>query len=152
MSEPIKETRQIDSTWDLTAYKWKVEVDAMRLLMQGFKEKKVLGRKCPRCGTVYVPGPTYCRKCAIEIDLVVELPDTGKIGAFSVNLADIRGNPAEEIVINVFVQIDGSDSYFMGRLADVADWKTVKRDMPVKIVWADTTEGKLADILHFSPA
>ena len=146
-----EETKIVTSSWDLSAYKWKVEAEGLRLLIKGTKDKKILGRKCHKCGTVYIPGPTYCRKCFIDIDKVVELKPTGTLGAFTVNLADVRGNPLQEITITGCIKIDGSDSYIMGRLDGWTDWKTVKQGMKVKVVWAAQTTGGLADIYGFAP-
>jgi len=143
------ETRVQSSTWDLTTYKFKIESDALKLFVQGLKEKKILGRKCTSCGTVYVPGPTYCRKCMKDIDTVVEVKDRGTIGAFTVNLADIRGNPLEKILVVVCVKLDGCDSWLMGHLEGWSDWKTVRAGMPVKILWKDPPTGVMADILGF---
>lgn len=147
--EKILETRVQSSNWDLATYKWKIESDAMKLLVQGFKEKKVLGRKCDSCGTVYVPGSSTCRKCLKDIDTVVEVKNTGTIGTFTVNLADIRGNPLEKITIVVCVKLEGSDSWLMGRLEGWKDWKSVRSGQPVQIVWSDNPQGVLADLSHF---
>src|SRR5574341_460618 len=151
--EPVKEKRAPagpqTSSWDLSVYKWKVESDGLALFVKGLKDKKILGRKCLTCGTVYVPGPTYCRKCMIDIDTVVEAKDTGIIGAFTVNLADIRGTPVENPSIVVCVKLDGSDSWLMGRLEEWTDWKAVKAGMRVQIVWSDSPKGALADLNHF---
>ena len=145
------ETKVVQSSWDLSTYKWKVEAEGLRLLVKGTKDKKILGRKCHKCGTVYIPGPTYCRKCFIDIDKVVEAKPTGVLGAFTVNLADVRGNPLQEITITGCIKIDGSDSYIMGRLDGWTDWKTVKQGMKVKVVWAQQTTGALSDIYGFAP-
>ncbi len=147
--EELKETKEIYFYWDLSAMKWKIEADGLVLLMEGFKEKKVLGRQCHKCGTVYVPGPTYCRKCHIDIYRIVEVKNEGTIGAFTVNLADIRGNPLEEISIVVCVKLDGSDSWLMGRLEGWKDWKKIKSGMRVKVEWSDKPKGTLSDLLNF---
>lgn len=147
--EKIAETRVHLSTWDLASYSFKIESDALKLLVQGFKEKKILGRKCSTCGTVYVPGPTFCRKCMKDIDTIVEVKDQGVVGAFTVNLADIRGTPLEKINIVAYVKPDGSDSWVMGRLEGWTDWKAVRSGMRVKAVWSDAPQGALADLHYF---
>jgi len=145
----FEETRLINSNWDLTTYKWKIESDANNLLIKGFKDKKVLGRKCHKCGTVYVPGPTYCRKCIVDIDQIVEVSDRGRIGAYTVNLTDIRGNPLDTISIVCCVKLDGSDSYLMGRLEGWKDWKEVHSGLEVRIAWKQEPKGAIADMLGF---
>ncbi len=147
----IQGTRIIECPWDLTTYNWKIEADALNLFVKGLKDKKILGRKCPKCGTVYVPGTSYCRKCLIDIDQVVEVSDQGVLDAFTVNLADVRGNKIEHPYITCTVKLDGSDSYLMGFLEGWKDWRDIKEGIRVKIVWKDVTQGVLADISCFEP-
>ncbi len=144
-----EETRIIESTWDLTAYQFKIEADALNLFVKGLKDKKILGRKCRVCGTVYVPGPTYCRKCLVDIDQVVEVSQEGRLDAFTVSLADVRGKPVENPFISCTVKLDGTDSFLMGVLEGWTDWRSVKEGMRVKVVFKDVTQGALADLSHF---
>ncbi|MEW6203599.1 MAG: Zn-ribbon domain-containing OB-fold protein [bacterium] len=144
----MEETRQVKGAWDLTTYKWKIDGGGMELLCRGFKDKKVFGVKCRQCGTVYVPGVDYCRKCFIDVSEVVEVSDKGKVTTYTVNLADIRGNPLDVITIPCTVQLDGADSVIMGTIEGI-EWEKVYVGMPVRIVWKEETKGALADIDHF---
>ncbi|MEW5947097.1 MAG: Zn-ribbon domain-containing OB-fold protein [bacterium] len=146
----MEETRRVRSSWDLTAYKWKIESGGFELLKKGFKEKKILGVKCHRCGTVYVPGVDYCRKCFVDISEVVEAADRGRVTTFTVNIADIRGNLLEERTVPCTVQLDGSDSVINGRIQGM-EGDRVRVGMPVRVVWREKTEGALADIECFEP-
>ncbi len=143
------ETRIMESPWDLTTYSWKVEADALNLFVKGLKDKKILGRKCTKCGTVYVPGTSYCRKCLIDIDQVVEVRPEGTLDAFTVNVSDIRGNPVEHPFITCTVKFDGSESLVMGTLEGWQDWHDVREGMRIKVVFKDVTTGALADLAYF---
>lgn len=145
-----KETRQTKDSLDMSLFKWRIEADGLELLVQGFKEKKVLGRKCRKCGTVYAPGPSFCRKCLIDINDVVEVSRKGKIACYTVGLADVRGNPVEEISVSVQVKFDGADSWMLGNL-EIDDWKKVYVGMPAELVLREETNGTLADIVCFRP-
>lgn len=151
MADEKRETRVVKDWWDLSSYTWTVEADGLKLFTDGLKERRILGRKCPKCKTVYVPGPPYCRKCFIDIDEVVEVSHEGKIVTFTANLADVRGNPVDNPTISAVVKLDGSDSWFMGVLNGI-DWKEVKVGMRVKLVLKEETKGALADIVGFVPA
>ncbi len=151
MAEQAKETRVVSDVWDLTTYSWRVEADGLKLLVDGLKEGKILGRKCSRCNTVYVPGPCYCRKCFVDIDEVVEVEKTGRIVTFAVNLADIRGNPLDEPVISIVAKLDGSDSLYPGILEGI-DWHEVEAGMAVKLALREELTGQLADITGYVPA
>jgi len=150
MASEEKETRIVNSSWILTNYSWKVEVDGLKLLMEGLKEKKIIGRKCHSCGAVYVPGVDYCRKCYIDIEEVVEVGTTGKVVTFTVNLADVRGNPLDEPQIICCFQIEGAVSWMMGTLL-IDDWRKVHVGMPVKACFREEAKGELADIEHWEP-
>ena len=149
MSEE-KETRLVNDTWDLGLYKWKVEAEGLKLLVDGLKDKKVLGRKCDECGTVYVPGVSYCRKCFVDIDRVVEVQPVGRISTFTVNLADVRGHPLDEPQVIGCFQLEGADSWIMGNL-ETREWKKVHVGMPVRIRFREKTRGELADLECWVP-
>ncbi len=145
-----KETRQVMDSWNLSIYKWKIEANGLKLLVDGLKDKKVLGRKCTKCNTVYVPGVIYCRKCFIDIDEIVEVSSKGKVGTFTVTLADVRGNPVDEPQVLGCFQLDGADSWLMGPLV-IDDWKKVRVGLPIQIRFREETTGELADIECFEP-
>ncbi len=149
MTKETEETRIVNDTWDMGLYKWKVEADGLKLLTDGLKDKKILGKKCGKCGMVYVPGVSYCRVCFIDIHEVVEVKHTGKVNTFTVNLADVRGNPLDPQVIGCF-QLDGSDSWLMGTL-EIDDWKKVHVGMRVKVRFREETTGELADMEAWEP-
>lgn len=141
-------TRISRSSWGLSALEWKIEAWGLKLLVEGFKEKKVLGSMCHKCGTTYVPASFICRKCFIEIDRIVSVSDRGRVVSYAVNMADVRGKPLEEISVVCQVQLDGTESALSGTLF-IDDWKKVYVGMPVKIKWAEKTEGKLGDMEGF---
>ena len=52
---------------------------AQSRFLQGLKEGKILGVRCPSCGRVYVPPRAYCEYCHVPTREWVELPGTGVI-------------------------------------------------------------------------
>jgi hypothetical protein len=149
--EKTTETRIVKDSWDLSTYQWRVETDGLKLLVDGFKEKKVLGRKCHKCGTIYIPGQKFCRKCFIDIDQVVEVSDKGSLVSYTATLSDIRGNPFPDPRIAAVVKLDGCDAWLMGQIKGV-DYKQLKVGMKLRIVWKEQTSGVIADLDHFGPA
>lgn len=150
MSNKEKETRIVNDTLDMNLLRWRVEADGLELLVKGLKDKKLLGRRCEQCGTVYIPGPSICRKCFIDIHEVVEVSRKGKIESYTVNLADVRGNPVAQPTVTVEVKLDGSDSWLMGTL-QIDDWKKVFVGMPVEMILKEEPGGALSDIEYFRP-
>ncbi len=144
------ETRVVNDAWDLGLYKWKVEADGLKILVDGLREGKIIGRKCGQCGTVYVPAVSYCRKCFIDIEELTEVEKTGKVCTFTVNLADVRGNELEEPQVICCFQLDGSDSWLMGVL-EIDDWRKVRVGMRVRARLREELKGELADIESWEP-
>jgi len=144
------ETRVVHDAWDLGLYRWKVEADGLKILVDGLREGRIVGRKCGRCGTVYVPAVSYCRKCFIDIEERIDLATTGKIRTFTVNLADVRGNELEEPQVIGCFQLDGADTWLMGVLV-IDDWKKVRVGMRVRARLRAEPKGELADIEYWEP-
>ncbi len=145
-----RETRVVNDAWDLGLYRWKVEADGLKALVDGLREGKIVGRKCDQCGIVYVPPVTYCRKCLIDIETCIDLAATGTVRTFTVNLADVRGNPLDEPQVICCFQPDGSDAWFMGVLV-IDDWKKVHVGMHVRAKLRAEPKGELADIEYWEP-
>lgn len=144
------ETRTVMAAWDVSANTYRMDGRGLTLLTQAMKEKKIKGIKCSECGTVYVPGPTFCRKCFIDIDDVVEVKDTGEVMSYTVEMADVRGNPIEVPKISAMIKLDGADTWFTGTITGI-DWHDMKIGMKVKTIWVDEPVGSLADIDTFEP-
>jgi len=145
-----KETRVVNDAWDLGLYKWRVEVDGLKTLVDGLRDGKILGRKCGRCGKVYVPAVTYCRECFVEIEELTEVAKTGTLRTFTVNLADVRGNELENPQVIACFQLDGSDSWLMGVLV-IDDWRKVRVGMRVRVRLREELKGELADMEYWEP-
>ena len=143
-----EETREVQGTWDISTYNYLVDGGGMRLLADSMKEKKIRGIKCPQCETVYVPGPTFCRKCYIDIDEVVEVEETGVVMSYSVEMADVRGNPLEVFRLTAMIKLDGADTWIIGTISGM-DWEDARVGMRVKAIWVDNPVGSLADIDRF---
>ncbi|MBU1671223.1 MAG: OB-fold domain-containing protein [Actinobacteria bacterium] len=144
------ETREVQATWDVTTYQYKLDGRGAKVLADGMKEKTIRGIKCPQCGRVYVPGPTYCRVCYIDIDDVVDCSDEGVVMSYCIEMADVRGNPMDEHRVSAMIKFDGADTWFIGTVHGI-DPMDVKIGMKVKAIWKDVTEGNLGDIQRFEP-
>lgn len=145
-----EETRQVQATWDISTNSYKVDGRGMKIMADAMKEKKLRGIRCPECGTVYMPGPTFCRKCYIDIDDIVGVKDTGVVKSFAVEMSDVRGNPLDRVRISAMIQMDGADTWVVGALEDI-DWKDVKVGMKIKAIWKENPEGNFGDIDRFVP-
>lgn len=146
----MEETKVVTGTWDLSTFKFNIEGRGLQLMLQKMKDRKLVGFKCHKCGTVYLPGPFYCRKCHIMIDEPAEVSDHGQVMTFTIGYADVRGNPLDEPRIAPIVKLDGCDSWIMGVMQE-CNPEDVYVGMRVKVHWAEETTGSLQDMQYFVP-
>lgn len=145
-----EDTRQVPGHWHVSTYKYKIDGGGLKLLADGMKDRKILGIRCPQCGTVYVPGPTFCRKCYVDIDEVVEAEDTGIVMSYAVEMANVRGEPLDEPRISAMIKLDGADTWMVGVIKNVTK-DDMEVGMRVKAYWIDEPKGNLGDIDRFEP-
>ncbi len=138
-------------------YAWATGV-AMTRFLEELKNGKIIGRKCSKCGKVYVPPRMFCSDCFRPTDEWVYVKDTGRVNTVVVSyIAADRGKLEEPKVIAV-IEIDGA-SPGMGFLhilrgVNPEDVKNMKVfGMKVKAVWkpAEEREGSITDIMYFEP-
>ncbi len=146
----MEETKVVNGAWELSTFRFRVEGRGLKTMLKNMKEKKLVGLKCPQCGTVYLPGPYCCRKCFIPIDEEVEVGDRGQVMSYTIGYADVRGNPLEEPRIAPVVKMDGCDSWIMGVLEGVKP-EDVRVGMRVRVKWAEERTGSLQDMRYFMP-
>lgn len=122
--------------------------------LEGLKEGKILGVKCPKCERIMVPPRIFCEWCFVLVEDFVELKDTGKINTFSISYITWDMKKLEKPQIPAVIEIDGASvGYGILHLVSEVDPKDVKVGMRVKAVWKDEKEreGKITDIKYFKP-
>ena len=122
--------------------------------LEGFKEKKILGSKCPGCSLVAVPPRKFCGVCNKVMEEMVEVSTEGILENFTVGhvvLEKGRINPADAPYILGLIKLEGATSSLLAKVEGVAP-DEVKVGMKVKAVWKDPVEGDYGDLDHFEPA
>jgi uncharacterized OB-fold protein len=121
--------------------------------LDGFKEKKILGSKCPECSLVAVPPRKYCGVCNKVMEETVELGQEGTVENFTVGhvvLEKGRLDPADAPYVLGLVKLEGATSLLLARVEGVSPAE-VKTGMKVKAVWKDPVTGDYDDLDHFEP-
>ncbi|MDY6796001.1 MAG: Zn-ribbon domain-containing OB-fold protein [Actinomycetota bacterium] len=121
--------------------------------LEGFKEKKIMGVKCPKCGKVFVPPRMFCGPCNQKLEDFVELSQEGELRNYTVghvNLVKGRLEDSDTPYVLGMIQLDGADSLFLTRVEGVPS-DEVERGTRMKAVWKDQVEGDCADLDHFEP-
>lgn len=112
--------------------------------------KRIMGVKCSRCGSVLLPPRPYCGFCFEPADQWVELPDEGTLTTYTVVNNQSSGQPTHTPRIYALIMLDGADVQFTHLLGEV-DVEDLEVGMRVKAVWAEDRKGTLYDIKYFRP-
>lgn len=93
-------------------------------------KKKLMGSKCKKCGYVYATPRGHCMICGSETEWY-ELPNKGKIHAFTTCYFSGEEFISETPFNLVLVEFEGVNSLFMSRLIG-ADAEDLYIGMPIK--------------------
>lgn len=119
----------------------------------GFKEKKILGSKCPGCALVAVPPRKYCGVCNKVMEEIVEVGQEGTLENFTVGHVTLEKGkigPADPPYTLGLVKLEGATSALLAKVEGIAPAE-VRTGMKVKAVWKDPVEGDYGDLDHFEP-
>lgn len=117
-------------------------------------EKRIFGRKCLKCGTVYLPPRPVCGPCFVPTTEWVEVGPRGTLAGFTVVyftfLDPMTGKRREVPYGYGMVTLDGTDRRFQHFLSE-NDPKKLQVGMRMEPVFAELRKGNLGDILCFRP-
>lgn len=148
-------TTTIEGAWNFSSWEWKFESIALiRETFEAMKEHKLLGNKCPDCGTVYFLPKPFCR-CLGTPDEFVEVKDTGTVTTYTFTGAwkyeGIQdGEAAGAPLIFAGVVFDGADTKIVCNIEGVEP-EQVSVGMRVKLKWPDEISGTLNDLSRCVP-
>ena len=117
-------------------------------------EKRIFGRKCPKCNTVYVPPRPVCGPCFEATSEWVEVGPLGTLAGFTVvyfTFLDPMTGTRRPIPYGYgLVRLDGTDRRLQHFLSE-SDPKKLRLGMRMEPVFAEERLGRLSDIIHFKP-
>jgi hypothetical protein len=128
-------------------------------LLQGYKNKKLLGSKCDKCNRVYLPARTFCPTCHIELNNFVETSTEGKLVSWCLTDFEFFGIPVPPPFITAFIDIEGVYTRYIHLVkgVDVTNLKECRRILTpgrkMGAVWKSKRErvGCIMDIEYFKP-
>ena len=148
------------SMWHVKSeYNWDAGV-AMGRYLEGMKQGKILGIRCPGCRRTLVPPRSFCELCFRPLDDWVELSDTGRINTYSVSFVNWDASRRSSPEVPGVVEIDGASPgmailHLIGDVGGTLEEITsrLKLGSPVQAVWkpAEEREGAITDIRYFRP-
>jgi len=115
-------------------------------------EKKILGRKCPACGRVYIPPRPVCGPCWSPTTEWVEIGPQGVLECFTVVtftfLDPMTGRTRPVPYGYGMIRLDGSQARFQHFLEE-SDPGKLRVGLRLEAVFAPERKGSLSDIQHF---
>ena len=137
-------------------YRWAMGPVFTRFFEE-FKNKKIMGTKCPRCNRVLVPARRFCPRCFEDTPDWVQVSDKGTVRTWSLITFEFSGQPMPPPHIVGLIDLDGADtalSHFIGGV-DLSDLEKVRNEisigMKVEAKWLDERQGDINDIEYFKP-
>jgi uncharacterized OB-fold protein len=120
--------------------------------LQGLKDGRLLGQRCPQCGKVYIPPRGACPVDGVPTEEEVELPDRGIVTTFCIVNVPFLGQRIQPPYVAAYVLLDGADIAFLHLILDCAA-EDVRMGMRVEAVWKPREEWEfgLQNITHFRP-
>ncbi len=137
-------------------YKWFLGPTFTRFFEE-FKNKKIMGTKCPKCSRVLVPARKFCPRCYEDTKEWVQVSEQGTLKTWSLVNFTFAGQTNPPPYITALIDLDGagnSITHLVGGI-DMSDIEKVKEKirigMKVKAKWHDERKGHILDIEYFEP-
>jgi uncharacterized protein len=120
--------------------------------LQGLKEGRLLGQRCPVCRKVYIPPRGACPVDGVPTEEEVELPDRGTVTTFCIVNVPFLGQQIKPPYVAAYVLLDGADIAFLHLILDCPA-EDVRMGLRVEAVWKPREEWEfgLQNITHFRP-
>ena len=112
---------------------------------------RILGARCPQCGTQWLPPKLFCETCFRETTDWVEAPATGQVEAVSVVHVDAKGKPLDSPEVWALIRFAGFKGGFVHRL--LVDPRKARAGLRVHPIVKPRSErvGAITDIVGFGP-
>jgi uncharacterized OB-fold protein len=128
-------------------YTWWVGETGSRFLLSIRDDQKLLGNKCSRCNTVFVPPRKNCGKCFVDIDEWVEVGNEGVVIAHTIVRYPFEVHPVAAPFAYAMIKLDGADVGFLHIIKDNLD--ALKNGVRVRARFREDRTGHILDIDSF---
>ena len=151
----VEDVPHIKYTPDLR-YSWDNGL-ALTTYLDGFKQGKIRGSRCRKCGRVMIPARSFCELCNLHnVDEYCDLADSGKVETFTLSRVDWDSSMLPDGKVRIFavISIDGAaEEMGLCHFLDEVKPEDVHIGMRVKAVWKPASQrtGTVTDIKHFKP-
>ncbi|HMV36647.1 MAG TPA: OB-fold domain-containing protein [Turneriella sp.] len=155
MMEENKQGQFILSSGDgAQPYNYAVGTWGSKFLTELRDKEQILGIRCPKCRTVYVPPRQVCGPCFTEMTELVPVASEGKIVSYTIlrfQFLDPETGEKKPVPYGYgFFKLDGADNNFQHFIEVPEDESRLYIGARVKAVFAEKKQGSLQDIKHFT--
>jgi len=126
--------------------------EAAQAFLHGLAEGKLVGRRCPKDGKIYVPARGSCPEHAVSLTDSVEVPDTGTVTTFCIVRIPAENLSVQPPFVAAHVLLDGADIPFFHVIHGCKP-EEVRMGMRVRAHWKPRGElgPTLRSIEYFEP-
>ena len=115
------------------------------------KEHKIIGTRCKKCNTVYVPPRSICDRCFLDIkDNLEEVSKEGTVLSYTVVNSYEDHYPEKSPFILGLIKLDKADTPFVHIIKNVPINK-MKSNIRVRAIFSNTPTDTILNISHFEP-
>ena len=144
-SEPVF----FEQTWDLS-YRHALG-ETVGSFLNGVKDKKLLGRRCPVCTRVLFPARSFCDRDHVATEEYVEVGHTGVLEMFTIVYEPFPGMRVPPPYVLAYATLEGADTAVVGYVKglDLSDVTRASGQLamgtPVVVRFADEPTGAVTD-------
>ncbi len=148
MAEWLKDVEPLTLKGQIAVpYSWWVGDTGSRFLMSLRDDRKILGTKCPSCGTVFVPPRRNCGRCFVDIEEWVDVAAEGVIEAHTIVHYAYPVQPVKPPFAYALIKLDGADVGFLHLITK--DLDKIQNGLRVKANFKEERTGSILDIDSF---
>jgi hypothetical protein len=114
-------------------------------------EKKIMGRRCTKCGKTYVPPRKVCPVCFDEKMEWSEVSTGGILESFTIVRRQLASLPRKAPVVFGLIKLDGADTSLL-HYVEAGDIGIINIGMRLEARFCDDRNGSINDIDCFIPA
>lgn len=144
----LKKTIELPYTWAMG--------EPTAKFLEGLRNKKIFGTKCPKCKRVLVPARRFCPRCFVNTKEWIQVSDQGTLRTYTIVYYSYPGQVKPPPYAIGVVDLEGADtgfSHYVGGV-DLSDPAKAAGKIRVgskyRAVWSRKREGNIFDIEYFT--
>ncbi len=131
-------------------YSWSVGETGSRFLCEIRDHKRIMGKQCEACKTVFVPPRKMCHHCFQDTGPWIEVGPQGTLLTHTIVRYNNKLQPQDTPFAYAIIQLDGGSTGLVHMLGEI-DPGAVRSGIRVEPVFKEDRDGHILDIAYFRP-